>query len=133
MVSRGQLLLLQKIKIKSNKNKTMGGESPHLTLTSDIEVMSSSTSHSLRVKQSLFSKFWSILEPIRRIMRVSPLPNYLSLKWLTSDCAASTISKSLLKGFSLSLSRLAWELLRDLQEESLENPDVPTTLLQISG
>lgn len=68
-------------------------------------------------------------------MRVSPLPNYLSLKWLTSDCAASTISKSLLKGFSLSLSlsRLAWELLRDLQEESLENPDVPTTLLQISG
>lgn len=64
-------------------------------------------------------------------MRVSPLPNYLSLKWLTSDCAASTISKSLLKGFSL--SRLAWELLRDLQEESLENPDVPTTLLQISG
>lgn len=103
MVSRGQLLLLQKIKIKSNKNKTMGGESPHLTLTSDIEVMSSSTSHSLRVKQSLFSKFWSILEPIRRIMRVSPLPNYLSLKWLTSDCAASTISKSLLKGFSLSI------------------------------
>lgn len=102
MVSRGQLLLLQKIKIKSNKNKTMGG-SPHLTLTSDLEVMSSSTSHSLRVKQSLFSKFWSILEPIRRIMRVSPLPNYLSLKWLTSDCAASTISKSLLKGFSLSI------------------------------
>lgn len=40
-------------------------------------------------------------------MRVSPLPNYLSLKWLTSDCAASTISKSLLKGFSLSLS-LDW-------------------------
>lgn len=65
-------------------------------------------------------------------MRVSPLPNYLSLKWLTSDCAASTISKELAERI-LSLSRLAWELLRDLQEESLENPDVPTTLLQISG
>lgn len=66
-------------------------------------------------------------------MRLSPLANYLSLKWLSSDCAASTISKSLLKGFSLGWPGNSLEsprgkcCVKEGVEESLENPDAPTT------